>query len=145
MLFALLTACLTSTTYFYEVCDLELDVPASGVPGDPLVITGGPVVDLRDTSVRLDGVPVAVQEVVRTECAACDICREAAECSSCATCFDCVDTCSSCVETTTIALPDDLPVGPVTVTMINGYGSGSAVLVVDGAPASSTGDTGSAP
>lgn len=138
-----LTACLSTSTYVYEVCDLDLDAPTA-VPGQDLIVTGGPQGPRRDTTALLDGTAVEVVAVVREDCDLCDACVSAEECTTCGACIPCESTCAACTETVTVRLPETAPAGSAQLTVVNGFGSGTVPIEIVG-PSTSTGDTGTSP
>lgn len=104
-------------------CELDVAlVPRVGAPGDLVEARGGPLTEVYDLAVRVGGVEATVHTVTR-DCDACDDCLARRACSPCGDCTPaCEETCATtCTESLTFEVPD-LPPGPVTVVVIDGWG-----------------------
>lgn len=129
----LLTGCFSSTDPTYDVCEIALVAETSEVSaGSSVRISATPLTDLRDTSVRLDGIAVAVTEIERNdlECTLCASCRSTNECGACSTCTECTEICDGCAESFTIVVPEDTPTGSVELSLSNAYGAGTTELLI---------------
>ncbi len=151
----LLSACNPVSLESYDLCDLQIVAePGNADPGDEITLVGGPLSADFDVYVSFGGVPGEVQSIQRDECGQCDECKLANDCLACGECLECDALCTTCVESTTVVVPD-LPDGPVSVSMINNFGSGETDFRIGPLPPpqptgdtgtpQSTGDTGSAP
>ena len=106
-------------------CTLDLAVESPEVyPGQSLTLSGGPLTAVYDTRAQVGGLNAIVQDISRTECAACDACREEAECTGCFACTECEASCDTCTEALAIEVPA-LPAGPADLVVLNAYGSSS--------------------
>jgi hypothetical protein len=151
MLFLFVWGCTTATQITFEVCDLTLQPdPARGLPGDLVVIRGGPMSIGPDTTALVDGTVAEVVSVDREGCDFCDACQAEAECLACEPCIVCETLCEACVQSTTVRLPDVGP-GLTSLALVNAFGSGSVPFRMlggdtgdTGAPLGSTADTGAA-
>jgi hypothetical protein len=142
----LLSACNPVSLEQYELCDLSFaPQPEHADPGETITLVGGPLSADFDIVVSFDGAPGDVTGIDREGCDECDTCKLANDCLACGTCLACDALCTSCVETTEVVVPD-LPDGPVTLSMINNFGSGQAPFRIGPPPdPAPTGDTGEAP
>ncbi len=101
-----------------------------------------PLTQVYDTVVNFEGTRATVVEVLREDCAACDLCLEAAECLACEACSPCVEQCEPCLQTVTFLVPDLAP-GPTTLVITNRFGSSPALpFTVAEEQSADTGDTG---
>lgn len=122
-LIVLTTGCDETVVTDLPTCDLAGVVePATGEPGDAIVITLGPVLDQYDTLVQVGGTNANVTDVDRDNCSACDACREFHECLSCDSCVICSEDCNLCVETVTFAVPE-LAAQSTSIVVISAFGS----------------------
>jgi hypothetical protein len=147
----------------FEQCTLAASLDQqSGVPGQTIVVTGGPFGETWDNLVKVDGTLADVVETTQTErldesgetveaeaCERCDACRERAA----GTCNRCYQACGNCVETLSFVVPD-VSGGDTSVLILNGNGgSEPAPFTVDdttssgtsGTPTTATGTTTTAP
>jgi hypothetical protein len=137
-----LLACTSDELETTSGCTLDAPVaaPASGAPGDEVVLTSAPLTEVWDTLVTVGGTRATVLDLTRDGCDDCDTCVDDAECTVCdVECVDCTETCATCVETVTIVVPD-LPAGDHAVQVVNRHGTSElgTLTVLAGAD---TGDT----
>ena len=139
-----LAGCATGTVDVFQTCELELVLStASGAPGTTVTATGGPYTIVRDTQVRIGGVPAEVTSVERVGCEICDQCRLDDECAPCGPCFGIELTgdvrdqcfgdgladppippaCDSCVETMAFVVPEGAPLGTTSIYVVNANGA----------------------
>jgi hypothetical protein len=98
------------------------------MPGDTLVLTGGPQSERFDTVVRIGDVQADVISVSRQDCTICDACQ-ATECVSlCRSCSQCAPSCETCEEELTVTIPE-LAAGPADVVVTNRFGISSPLPV----------------
>lgn len=161
-----LSGCANAVIDEFETCALDLvPVASEGAPGDTIVLTGGPMSEVRDTRVEVGGVRAQVVEVTRDGCETCDGCRVDSGCAPCGLCAGiplatedrvaCFgdplaspavpSSCDACLEAMAFVVPD-LAAGFVAVLVINKNGQSDALpFRVLGVPdTASTGDTGAA-
>ncbi len=121
---ALLLGCTETETLTFDQCEVQASLqPAEALPGDEVVLTGGPFTEPYDTVVQVDGVDGEVLMVERTDCERCDDCLVDWDCGPCMSCeHDCDDLCADCVETTSFTVPE-VEVGARWVVLTNRYGS----------------------
>ncbi|MFT5686576.1 MAG: hypothetical protein ACI8RZ_007532 [Myxococcota bacterium] len=144
-LLTVLLGCTTSTSTSLPVCDVELTIaePTTGVAGDSVVLTGGPLTDTWDTAVYFGTARALITDIDRDSCGDCDACRETNNCTACGDCDVCDVLCDTdCIETATVEVPA-LESGAVEVLLFNGYGVSTAVTFTVDAPGD-TGDTSTA-
>lgn len=121
---AAMFGCATSTTTSSGRCELDLELsPARGRPGEEITASGGPfTANPYDQLVRVGGVTATVIDARRDDCDTCDTCREDAGCTACGRCTACTSVCDTCTSTVTFLVPD-LPAGPTTVRIVDGFGT----------------------
>jgi len=160
--FALLAVggCGLSTLDLHETCDLEVELSvAEAVPGEEVVISGGPQTATYDSHVEVGGLPAVVVDVDRNgACGACETCRVDAGCLVCGTClgtdleeadriacfgdpFEGTEgVCGECEESLVFVVPD-LPAGPTTLVVVNATGISDPIPFTIAASATPTADT----
>lgn len=159
-----LAGCANAVIDEFETCTLDLaPVASEGAPGDTIVLSGGPMSEVRDTRVEVGGVRAQVVEVTRDGCEICDGCRNDSGCAACGLCAGlplaaedrvaCFgdplasppvpSSCDACIEAVAFVVPDLAP-GNVAVLVINKNGQSEAIpfRVLGGGGTGSTGDTG---
>lgn len=139
MLFPLLAAlaCLPAALPDPRTCSLDTPTlsPASGVPGDEIVVTVQPLTEVWDTVVTVGAERADVLEIDRSTCEECDDCRTDAGCSTCDRCETCDSACETCEQSLTFIVPE-LAAGDWSVDIVNRHGrSEPVVLTVGTAPA----------
>ena len=123
LLILLVSGCDYEDVFLFSSCDVEATItPASGVPGDEVLATGGPFTEVYDTTVNFDGVYGEVTSVNRLDCEFCDSCREDVGCLACGPCEPCEAACETCAESMIIVVPK-VEAGVSTVTITNGFGT----------------------
>ncbi|NCG21636.1 MAG: hypothetical protein GWP91_21690 [Rhodobacterales bacterium] len=136
----------------FEQCAIDaMPVPATGTPGDTIVLKGGPFGESWDNLVQIDGAPAQVQSTEQTErldsegvvieanaCDRCDNCRE----REAGHCNRCEAACLNCVDTLTFTVPDTAP-GAHSLQVVNRWGGSDFVAFeVQGLATTTSGDTG---
>jgi hypothetical protein len=121
---AALLACTTSTSTGSGRCEVDLTLsPTRGRPGDEITATGGPFTgNAYDQLVRIGGTTATVTGSARVDCDLCDTCRSDASCTACGRCPECDSVCDECTSNVTFIVPD-VPAGPTTVRVVDGYGA----------------------
>lgn len=123
-----LATCAPAALDIVDECDLVVSLePAAAAPGDTIVASGGPFSEVYDHVVQVGGVAAEVVEVER--CLECLSCRESDPdlCLACGPCLSCDEVCDACEPTLSFVVPEDVPTGSTTVSILNAYGSSSAV------------------
>ncbi len=129
ILSSLLFAACGSGSASFEQCELDLETNLETVmPGDTLVLTGGPQSERFDTVVRIGDVQADVLEVLRQDCTICDECREQQCVTLCRSCSQCAPSCDTCEEELTVTIPE-LAAGPADVVVTNRFGISSPLPV----------------
>ena len=141
LLVAALSGCDDSTSTVTFRCDITLDAlsPASGDPGDAVVVTGTPFTTSWDSSVYVGDTRALLQSVDRDDCDACDDCREDNDCNDCNDCDACDLLCEqTCEETSTFVIPD-LAGGTYDVRLYNSHGLSNPLPLTVASPADTGG------
>jgi hypothetical protein len=127
-----------------DVAIAELSA-SSGLPGEPVAITGTPFTTSWDTAVYVGGTRAAVDDVSRYSCDECDTCVDdhVEDCPAlrCADCDACDFLCNACVEVATFVVPD-VTAGATTVRVLNSHGESNSMPFVVVAKPVDTGDSG---
>lgn len=128
-LLLLLTACDTTSVTLSQNCDVRISTlnPSTSQAGEIVAAEGGPMTQVWDTAVYVDGTRAEVVAIDRQGCEACDSCKEEYKCQACEDCDDCDALCATdCTEVVQFVTPEH-DAGTVQVSLFNGHGQSNSV------------------
>jgi len=124
-----LSSCDTTPVSISQNCDVRLiDVaPESARPGDVIAAQGGPMTQVWDSAVYVDGTRAELVDIQRVGCETCDTCKAENSCEACDDCDACDDICATeCSESIQFVTPE-LESGTVQISMYNGHGQSNSI------------------
>jgi hypothetical protein len=128
-LLLVLAACDATSVTLSQNCDVRIATlnPSTSQPGEIVAAEGGPMTQVWDTAVYVDGARAEVVGLERQGCEACDACKEENQCKACDDCDDCDALCDAdCTEVVQFVAPDNEE-GTVQVSLFNGHGQSNSV------------------
>jgi hypothetical protein len=128
-LLLVLAACDSTSVTLSQNCDVRIATlnPSTSQSGEIVAAEGGPMTQVWDTAVYVDGARAEVVSIDRQGCDACDSCKEENKCEACDDCDDCDALCATdCTEIVQFVTPEN-EAGTVQVSLFNGHGQSNSV------------------